>query len=105
MLLWLLRCPGAGRRQGADILAYFPQGTHWWPLKYCSKSQPPFPHSISRTAQVDASEETRLRTFALEDRLVAIETAIANLHAVLVPGDKGQAVSNANAERKVCSSL
>ena len=46
-----------------------------------------------------------MRTFALEDRLVAIETAIASLHAVLVPGDKGQAVSNANAERKVCSLL
>lgn len=56
-------------------------------------------------AQVDASEETRLRTFALEDRLVAVETAIANLHALLVPGDKGPATSVAAAESKVCTSL
>ena len=40
--------------------------------------------------QVDASQETRLRTFAVEDRLMAVEAAVNRLHAVLVPGDRGQ---------------
>jgi hypothetical protein len=49
---------------------------------------------------VDASEEVRLRTFAMEDRLQAIETALASLRAALVPGDRGQAAPGGQTEDK-----
>ena len=51
--------------------------------------------------QVDASQETRLRTFAVEDRLMAVEAAVNRLHAVLVPGDKGQGAATQDTESKV----
>ncbi|KAK9839401.1 hypothetical protein WJX81_000001 [Elliptochloris bilobata] len=51
---------------------------------------------------VDASQETRLRTFALEDRLEAIETALTRLHDALLPGDKGRgAAGKAATENKI----
>ena len=52
--------------------------------------------------QVDASQETRLRTFAVEDRLMAVEAAVNRLHAVLVPGDKDQGAAAQADESKVC---
>ena len=55
---------------------------------------------------MDASQETRLRTFAVEDRLMAVEAAVNRLHAVLVPGDKGQGAAIRDTETKVrCVSM
>lgn len=50
---------------------------------------------------MDASQETRLRTFAVEDRLMAVEAAVNRLHAVLVPGDQGQGAAAQDTESKV----
>ena len=50
---------------------------------------------------MDASQETRLRTFAVEDRLMAVEAAVNRLHAVLVPGDQGQGAAAHDTESKV----
>ena len=50
---------------------------------------------------MDASQETRLRTFAVEDRLMAVEAAVNRLHAVLIPGDQGQGGAAQDSESKV----